>query len=104
MRTYIPKNYGISKDRYLELRAFCLQYDEYNQAKYTQLKAQAEQKIARIEETALQAVDNSEPLFRCLMENVTHEKAFNNMECPCSRGTFYKLRKRFFALLDLNEA
>lgn len=105
MRTYIPHGYEISKNRYMELRALCLQYDELAMTLFStpEQQAKAWPKVRRIEDAAMQAADGCDPLYKCLLESVTRGKAYQHLKAPCGRATFYTMRKRFFYLLDLNE-
>ena len=126
MRTYIPGGYKISKYRYMELLMLCRQYDELRRKRQdcygigslilsdlpsggvktsvVERQAEAAQKfdrqIERIETAAREASDRCEPLYLCLLKNVTRGTAYERLNCPCGRRAFYAMRKKFFYLLD----
>ena len=118
--------YKISKNRYRELKYFCLQYEEKKKAlsdlrglkgvSYTggsksskktsvtesqALKAIEIQKdIELIEQTAIEA-DSS--IYQQIIKNVTQGIQPEYMPMPCCKDYFYKKRRKFFCLLNLKK-
>lgn len=126
MRTYVPNNYEITKNRYLELLHFCRQYNELKKkltdcygvgspilsdlprggAKTSVVERQAERaskyrdKIDKIERAARQASDGSREIYIAIIRNVASGVTYEHMSVPCGRKQFYEIRRRFFWLLD----
>lgn len=121
-------DYGISKNRYKELKAFCLQYDEKkSKIKYgisstqndgqprahstkSQTEAQAiendryKRDCAMIEEAAVRA--NPE-IWRYIVRSVTLDLPYEFVEydeeqgkITMCRNDFYGTRRKFFAILN----
>lgn len=107
------EKYGISKERYEELRAFCLQYKEYKtrlrklksgvllcSSAETEIKI-LEEKITTIEKCVKQVCNSLPGVYYALLRNVTEHKCGYEMVLPpMSKNSFYKLRKDFFVLLN----
>ena len=122
-------DYGISKNRCKELKAFCLQYDEKKskikygisavrydgQPKSHNTKSQVEEQAiensiykkdcAMIEEAAIRA--NPE-IWKYILKSVTLGLSYEFIEyddeqgrIPMCRRDFYGTRKRFYAILNL---
>ncbi len=110
-------DYDISRNRYRELKYFCLQYDEKKQ-KLNQLckmplseypskavsseninykKKSLEKDIYIIEKAALMA-DSS--LYEYLLKSVTNEVKYQYIDIPVSRAVFYRKKKKFFKILN----
>lgn len=121
-------DYGISKNRYRELKAFCMQYDEKKskikygisstqndgQPKARSTKSQTEARAiendrykrdcAMIEEAAVRA--NPE-IWRYIVRSVTLDLPYEFVEydeeqgkIPMCRNDFYGTRRKFFAILN----
>lgn len=121
-------DYGISKNRYKELKAFCLQYDEKkSKIKYgisavqndgqprahstgSQTESQAiendayKRDCAMIEEAAIRA--NPE-IWKYIVKSVTLDLPYEFIEydeelgkIPMCRNDFYGTRRKFFAILN----
>lgn len=115
--------YGISKERYLELKHFCKRYAEMRQqiadargleavsndgmphgngiSDPTARKADAAMKLSediRIIEGTAREVD---PLnWGALLKNVTEGTPYEYQIVYCGRRQFYEARRKFFCLLD----
>ncbi len=96
------KDYGISKERYLELKHFCLQYEE--KKKNARPGKQAEQKensirdCKLIEQAAKQTDEMLSPyILKCVATGLPYEYLGN---VPVSRNDFYGYRRLFFHHLD----
>lgn len=119
--------YNISKNRYRELKAFCMQYDEKKSelqqiytssavapevsvkggmpGKPTEQKAMRASKlkdeIKLIDETLSEACGEDVGIIELLKKNVTLGLGFGKLGyVPCDVKTFYERRKKFFFLLD----
>lgn len=119
--------YGISRNRYRELKAFCLQYDEKKKelqqlyalssvppevsvmggepGKPTEKKAlkaiQLKSDVEMIDNCLQAACDGAPGLTGYLKRNVTLGIGFDSLgTVPCNIKTFYKCRRKFFFLLD----
>ena len=117
------ENY-ISKHRYLELKHFCLQYNEWER-KWREIPVIAENEISKIpggknpgkptENLAIRRMTyerNMQIVWQCcndadksiadyIFEAVTEGKSFKYMEnVPCGKDYFYERYRRFFKLLD----
>lgn len=128
LRDMTWEDYGISKNRYKELKAFCLQYDEKkSKIKYelsatrydgqpkghsvgSQVENQAidndiyKRDCAMIEEAAIRA--NPE-IWRYIVKSVTLGLPYEFIEfdekqgkIPMCRSDFYGTRKKFYAILN----
>lgn len=121
------EKYGIDKNRYRELKYFCLQYDSKKERirqlriglkavnytgssktnKITSSTENAALKIAElqkdielIEQTAIEA-DSS--IYQQIITNVTQGIPYEYIPVPCCKDYFYSKRRRFFYLLDLKK-
>lgn len=119
--------YNISKNRYRELKAFCMQYDEKKSelqqiytsstvapevsvkggmpGKPTEQKAMRASKlkdeIKLIDETLKEACGEDVGIIEPLKKNVTLGLGFEALGCvPCNCRSFYQYRRKFFFLLD----
>lgn len=128
LRDMTWEDYGISKNRYAELKAFCLQYEEkkskikygISSAQYdgqpkvhntgSQTERQAMDNViymkdcAMIEEAAIRA--NPE-IWRYIVKSVTLGLSYEFVEydneqgkIPMCRRDFYGTRKKFYAILN----
>lgn len=129
IRTELSKNneYYISKYRYMELKYFCLQYDEWkneyqsmsyissqnfpgvkNRNTFSDFTGNAAvrrsylaEKLKLVEQTA---IDTDEELFPYLILAVTKGLTYNELylmrNMPCGRTRYYKLYRKFFYLLS----
>lgn len=87
------KQYGISDERYGELRYVCLQYEQYRIRK----GAKALRRMRAIDE----ALDTLNPVIaECVRKNVTLGIRFEYMPVPCGRRQFFEARREFFRALD----
>lgn len=114
--------YGISDNRYRELKYFCRQYKEKQKRlrSITELsspqfgakrvggisdrtanvaikKAQLADEIKMIEQAAVE-VDGE--LYSYILKNVTDGVSYEYLDIPASRTGFYVLRRSFFCILD----
>ena len=79
----------MSKDRYLELKYFCLQYEK--------MKKDNHKSAEMIEQCCLKAAPG---WYEALLKNVTSGIAYEFMPVPCGRRQFYESRREFFKLLS----
>jgi len=118
------KIYGLSTNRYRELKYFCLQYYEWKEqlrqlgcgisayevtgmpksntvAKPTESvalkRAELEKNISLIESAAKQA---SPIMYKEILKNVSQDIPYRYLNVPCCLKSFYKIRKEFFIILD----
>lgn len=98
--------YWISKNRYYELKYFCLQYNEWKDIcnaldEYSTAKALYLEQMSMVEEAAKKA---DELLFDFIMkavtQGITYTELYTQYNIPCSRGTYYDRYRRFFWLLN----
>lgn len=118
--------YYLSRDRYLELKHFCLQYDEWRSrlleindisakdlviAGSDRLSNETERialertvlknKIDLVERTAM---DADKSLWYYILKGVTEERTYiylvNMMNIPCGKNMYYDRYRKFFWLLD----
>lgn len=123
------KEYHISKHRYYELKHFCLQYPEWKKIIFSKsyLKGSSiikgigadqiefvnptldvvewldkYQKNIELVEAASDAADPvlSNYILEAVTKGATYEHLKTLKNIPCSRGTFYKLYRKFFWYLD----
>ncbi len=91
--------YGISQNRYRELKYFCLQYDEWKQ----QLSCAAANKkelIYKCELVEQTAIEAAAELYQYILQSVTQGEPYECMDIPFNKNEFYNARKRFFFLLS----
>lgn len=122
------EDYGITKYRYAELKAFCLQYDEKKsrisyipttpvqdgQPKAAQTGSQTERMAIEnavnirdcemIEQAATMAAPD---IYPYILKSVTNDLSYRYVEydvelgrIPCGRSDFYAYRKLFYHFLD----
>ncbi|MBE6771062.1 MAG: hypothetical protein E7547_02815 [Ruminococcaceae bacterium] len=123
MRRYIPRQYEISKNKYIELNAFCRQYKEFKQglnecyglsatvlsdipkagSRTSTVESTAERadkyqrKIDLIESTVKSVCGADKGLYPYLLKCVTEGIAWEyNAGVPCGRSKYYLLRRKFF--------
>ena len=118
--------YYLSRDRYLELKHFCLQYSEWRNrlleindisakdlviAGSDRLPNETERialertvlknKIDLVERTAM---DADKSLWYYILKGVTEERTYiylvNMMNIPCGKNMYYDRYRKFFWLLD----
>jgi hypothetical protein len=120
--------YYISKQRYYELKHFCMQYGEWKRAlkDISSLQsletdrdfivigdvAKPVEKIAELRERYLACIEmvkkaaeeTDKDLARYLLIGVTEGVAYDfllsRLEIPCSKDTYYDRYRRFFWILD----
>lgn len=115
--------YGISKERYLELKHFCKRYAEMRleivsargldavsndglphgngKADPTARKADRALKLSTDVRIIEDAAREADPLNWCaLLKNVTEGTAYEYQPVYCGRRQFYESRRKFFWILD----
>lgn len=130
MRPELSKknDYWIDRNRYYELKYFCLQYpswkkvynsiDGYSSHTYnlvqTSTNASSNQTLQYIERRLLyfermkiveQTAINTDPnlasyILKAVTEGLSYANLESRLEIPCGRDTYYKRYRRFFWLLD----
>lgn len=121
------ERYGVSRQRYNELRAFCLQYPEW-QAKLrdihslsgvstdgeavqggktgqpTESKALQSlryiEKMNAVERALKQAVGDETNLYAPMLASLTRKIRYENLNIPISKQTYFNFRTAFFVNLD----
>lgn len=121
------ERYGISQERYNELRAFCLQYPEW-QAKLcdihslsgvstdgeavqggktgqpTESKAlqalRYTEKMNAVERALKQAVGDETNLYAPMLASITRKIRYENLNIPIGRMAYFQYRTAFFVNLD----
>lgn len=88
------KDYGISRNKYNELKYFCMQYAEKKQEAGSNGLRRRE--IEQIEQSAMEADGD---IYGYLLKNVTEGIPYEYMDVPCGRRQFYEARRTFFILL-----
>lgn len=120
--------YWISRQRYYELKHFCMQYNEWKTAisqinSYPRLSTDSDyvmignvakpvEKLAELREQYLEwiqmvelAVEETDStLYDYLLigvtEGVSYDYLYSRLEIPCSKDTYYDRYRRFFWILD----
>ena len=87
---------GISAERYLELKYFCLQYRRMK----AQQTARYEEYAKIIEQCVIAACEPDCGLYAPLLQNVAEGTKYECLSAPCGRRQFYEKRALFFELLD----
>lgn len=88
----------MDENRYCELKYLARQYDSLHRILPDQARMQRNaHKVAQIEAAARAASDD---LYPWVMEAVTKGKTFEQMQVPCGRSQFHKVRELFFKTLD----
>ena len=126
-----PKSlYHINKERYLELKHFCLQYHSWqveadlieyasstsfielndeikeysdNVFEYVSRRSYYLSKIEKVDKAVVEATDNKDiraALLECVTTGRTYAKMNARHQIPCGRGQFYDVYRRFFYILD----
>ena len=111
------KRYEISKERYRELKYFCLQLSSLASVKPQQLtgmpngknrisnptadaavkRSELTEKCALVEQSAIEA---DAELYPYLLKSVTQGIPYEYMNVPCCRQKFYNARRKFFYKLS----
>lgn len=124
-RTKWFEKHGISKERYLELRSICMQYDQYRRKDWElrmgdapkrsgnrvysgtpdptghEAARRADSLPARKMRAIERAAEESCGAFAwAILENVTHGKPMETIDAPHGLRQMYQLRREFFAALD----
>lgn len=79
----------LSKDRYIELKHFCLQYERF--------KKSAPKNAELMEQCCICAAPD---WHEALLKNISKGIIYEHMPVPCGRRQFYESRSRFFLELD----
>lgn len=87
------KEFGISDERYMELKYIALQYGENKRSKDKRRCSKA----AAVE-AAAEAADPA--LAKYVMLNVTDKRRFEEMPVPAGINQFFRARRMFFVELD----
>ena len=100
--------YGISRERYLELKYFCLQYGNKKKAildfewqgKNTidERKRDKLEKEIELIEDCVKSVGAE--ITEYLLKSVTKDISYEVLFVPCGRRQFYEIKRKFFKLLD----
>ena len=122
----ITNPYYISKHRFYELKHFCLQYPEWKQKAYSQIRmpvpdlgtfrsadtpdpvseaaARRETYLKRmqlVEQTAVGTdPDIYEYLLKCVTLGYSYTYLKTYLDLPCGRDYFYERYRKFYYLLD----
>lgn len=86
------EEFGISNERYTELKYACLQYGQYKASKDERWV----DKIKAVEQAA-EAADPA--LAKYILRNVTEKAKFEEMPVPSGVNQFFRARRRFFVEL-----
>ena len=128
LRDMTWEDYGISKNRYAELKAFCLQYEEkkskikygISSAQYdgqpkahntgSQTERQAMDNVIYMKDCAMieeAAIRTNPEIWRYIVKSVTLGLSYEFIEydneqgkIPMCRRDFYGTRKKFYAILN----
>lgn len=128
LRDMTWEDYGISKNRYAELKAFCLQYEEKkSKIKYGISAAQYDgqpKAHSTVSQTERQAIDNmhyakdcamieeaairaNPEIWRYIVKSVTLGLSYEFIEydneqgkIPMCKNDFYGTRRKFFSILN----
>lgn len=87
------KEYGISDERYMELKYIALQYGENRKSKDKRKRSKA----AAVE-AAAEAADHA--LAQYVLRNVTEKARYEEMPIPSGVNQFFRARRMFFVELD----
>lgn len=90
----------MEKEKYLELKYFCLQYDD--KKKVAQLNTIAGRKArtdVRLIEWLIREVDVT--LYDYLLDSIITNKTYYEISPPCGRRQFYNKRHDFFERLSI---
>lgn len=121
------EKYGISQQRYAEMRAFCLQYPEWqaalrdirnitavntsneavqsgsvgNTTESAAIRAlQYSKKIDAVERALKTVVGDEKNIYEPMLRSLTHGIRYDNLDIPVSRDTYFQYRTAFFVNLD----
>lgn len=88
-------DYGIFRNKYNELKYFCMQYSEKKrEAMSGSCLRNAD--IKQIEQAAMESDMN---IYPYILRNLTEGIPYEYMDVPCGRRQFYEARRAFFILL-----
>lgn len=120
-RDFKLSDYNISKEKYMELKYFCMQYDDKKRllnygvqsmvsdglpkgnltGSPTERAAVKNLKIKKeIEVIELTAKEADPVIYQYIIKNVTQGIRYEDMPVPCGRRQFYESRRIFFFLLS----
>ncbi len=121
------EKYGISQQRYAEMRAFCLQYPEWqaalndirsisavntsneavqsgsvgNPTEMAAIRAlQYSKKIDAVERALKTVVGDEKNIYEPILLSLTRKIKYENLDIPISRKNFFMYRTAFFVNLD----
>ena len=97
--------HGISRWRYRELKAICMQYEEYCRTEYLHYGDPEQEKRRKhlcVRKRAIErAAEETDPaLAGYIIRHVSRGVNFERLGIPCGKNQFSQLRRRFFATLD----
>lgn len=99
--------FGISQERYKELSAFCMQYNEWKDANRGAVSPKALNKMRLVNTVAEKcsiAVIGDTGLAEYIVKNVTEERPYyylrDIMLMPYRDKDFYNARRQFFIMLN----
>lgn len=121
------EKYGISQQRYAEMRAFCLQYPEWqaalrdirnitavntsneavqsgsvgNPTESAAIRAlQYSKKIDAVERALKTVVGDEKNIYEPMLHSLTNRVKYENLDIPIGRQAFFQYRTAFFVNLD----
>ena len=98
------KEYNIGRNRYRELLYFSLQYKEYKGISGKKKRRLIEEAV-RASVEAVYRGSRTEDMRECLLkgvtrEDITYEYLYMRLNVPCSRDMYWKMKRKYFSLLD----
>lgn len=91
--------YGISQDRYDELRAICRQYGTLKK-KSNAGELSARKKVEAIEGALTTTTSRDPGMYKPLLAYLTRNIPFDQLEIPSNKKLFFEFRKAFYVNLD----
>ena len=106
--------YWIPRNRYYELKYFCLQFDDWKERlsyleSRSRLSVTEQSEVRELKnkiEAVLAALESTECLKDYILEGVakgiSYDTMSNTMPIPCSRVEYYDVYRKFFYNLDIS--
>ena len=101
------KRYGVSKNRYRELKYFCRQYGEKKKRLrdlsgkgFLPADGDAAEERERLREELALLEETDREVSSYLLKAVTEDRSFYSLGVPMSSAAFYKRKQAFFGRLD----
>lgn len=100
------QRYGMSEQRYSELKLFCFQYPKWEKALKNTHRLSEDalsdylQKVGYIQEALEKAIATDQYIYGEMLRSITMGIKYDDLNIPVARTVFFQIRTAFFVNLD----